>query len=61
MEYAVQSQIPKRSTFAWWIPQVIKKRKQIIAKAIKEAKYFDTENGNTLWWHAILKEMANVK
>ena len=33
-----------------------------ILKNAKEAKAFDSENGNsTLWWDAILKEMHNVK
>ncbi len=26
-----------------------------------EAKQFDLENGNTLWWDAICKEMRNVR
>lgn len=32
-----------------------------VPNTIKEAKYFDTKNGNTLWWYAILKEMSNVR
>ncbi len=28
-----------------------------IPKTVKEAKRFDEENGNTLWWDAICKEM----
>jgi hypothetical protein len=28
-----------------------------IPKTVKEAKIFDKENGNTLWWDAICKEM----
>jgi hypothetical protein len=31
-----------------------------IPKTVKEAKPFDEENGNTLWWDAICKEMKNV-
>jgi hypothetical protein len=31
-----------------------------IPKSVKEAKKFDEENGNTLWWDAICKEMKNV-
>ena len=31
-----------------------------IPKNVKEAKLFDMENGNTLWWDSILKEMKNV-
>ena len=32
-----------------------------IPKSVKEAKELDAQNGNTLWWDAILKEMVNVK
>ena len=32
-----------------------------VPKNIEQAKRFDEENGDTLWWDAILKEMANVK
>ena len=32
-----------------------------IPKSIAEARQFDLENGNTLWWDAILKEMKNVR
>jgi hypothetical protein len=32
-----------------------------IPKSVKEAKKFDEENGNTLWWDAICKEMKNVR
>jgi hypothetical protein len=32
-----------------------------IPKTVKEAKLFDEENGNTLWWDAICKEMKNVR
>ena len=32
-----------------------------IPKTIAEARQFDLENGNTLWWDAILKEMKNVR
>ncbi len=32
-----------------------------IPKTIAEARQFDAENGNTLWWDAILKEMKNVR
>jgi hypothetical protein len=31
-----------------------------IPKTVKEAKLFDEENGHTLWWDAICKEMKNV-
>ena len=31
-----------------------------VLKTIKEALDFDKENGNTLWWHAIMKEMKSV-
>lgn len=32
-----------------------------IPKSVEEAKRFDEENGNTLWWDAICKEMKNVR
>ena len=32
-----------------------------IPKNVQEAKDFDRENGNTLWWDAICKEMKNVR
>lgn len=32
-----------------------------IPKSMKEAIAFDTENGNTLWYDAIMKEMKNVR
>ena len=32
-----------------------------IPKTVQEAKQFDLENGNTLWWDAICKEMRNVR
>ena len=32
-----------------------------VPKTLDQAKRLDAENGNTLWWDAILKEMANVK
>jgi hypothetical protein len=32
-----------------------------IPKTVKEAKLFDKENGNTLWWDATCKEMKNVR
>jgi hypothetical protein len=32
-----------------------------IPKSIKEARELDRQNGNTLWWDAILQEMANVR
>ena len=32
-----------------------------IPKTIAEARQFDAENGNTLWWDSILKEMKNVR
>ena len=32
-----------------------------IPKTAMEAKAFDLENGNTLWWDAICKEMRNVR
>ena len=38
MEYAVQSQISKQPSFAWWLPHVMKKSKQIIAKI--KSKYW---------------------
>ena len=32
-----------------------------IPKNLKEAIAFDLENGDTLWWDAICKEMRNVR
>ena len=32
-----------------------------VPKSFEEAKRFDEENGNTLWWDAISKEMKNVR
>ena len=32
-----------------------------IPKSVKEALAIDKENGNTLWWDAICKEMTNVR
>ena len=32
-----------------------------IPKTVAEAKRFDEENGDTLWWEAICKEMKNVR
>ena len=32
-----------------------------IPKTVQEAKRYDQENGNTLWWDAICQEMANVR
>jgi hypothetical protein len=29
-------------------------------KAMEEAKRFDEENGNTLWWDAMCEELKNV-
>jgi hypothetical protein len=32
-----------------------------VPKSVEEAKRFDEENGDTLWWDATCKEMKNVK
>ena len=32
-----------------------------ILKSVEEAKKVDNQNGNTLWWDAICKEMRNVR
>jgi hypothetical protein len=32
-----------------------------IPKSVEEAKRFDEDNGDTLWWDAICKEMKNVR
>ena len=32
-----------------------------IPKTVKEALQIDKENGNTLWWSALMKEMKNVR
>ena len=72
-EYSVASQISTEPAFAWWVPFTLKKRNRIIAKinskywvrthkfGIKIPKTVDAENGNTLWWDAICKEMKNVR
>jgi Reverse transcriptase (RNA-dependent DNA polymerase) len=78
-EFSVQVRIQDEPAFAWWVPHVLKKRSQIIAKvkskywqrthkfgiripkSIREALKVDAENGNTLWWDAIVLEMSNVK
>ena len=31
-----------------------------VPEIIEMAEMYDTENGNNLWWDAILKEMANI-
>jgi hypothetical protein len=33
----------------------------MIPKSVKEAQAIDAENGDTLWWDAIMKEMQNVR
>jgi hypothetical protein len=32
-----------------------------VPKTVAEAIAFDKENGDTLWWDAICKEMKNVR
>jgi hypothetical protein len=32
-----------------------------VPKTIKEALRVDAENGNTLWWDAIVLEMSNIR
>ena len=32
-----------------------------IPTTVQESKAFDEENGNTLWWDAICKEMKNIR
>jgi len=32
-----------------------------VPKSVKEALEIDNENGNTLWWDALMKEMKNVR
>ena len=32
-----------------------------VPKTIQQARQFDLENGNTLWWDVILKEMTNIR
>ena len=32
-----------------------------LANTVKEEIYIDKENGNTLWWDTIMKEMKNVR
>jgi hypothetical protein len=78
-EYSVQVRIQEEPAFGWWVPHVLKKRAQIIAKvkskywqrthkfgiripkSINVALRVDAENGNTLWWDAIVLEMSNVR
>ena len=48
-EYAHQKKISNEPAFAWWVPQVLKKRK------------LDKENGDTLWWDSICLEMKNIR
>ena len=45
MEYAVEPQISKQSTFAWWLLQVIKKRKEM-ANVRLEFEFFDGETSD---------------
>jgi hypothetical protein len=78
-EYSEQVRIHEEPAFAWWVPYVLKKRAQTMAKVkskywqrthkfgiripktTKEALRVDAENGNTLWWDAIVLEMSNVR
>ena len=32
-----------------------------VPKIVREAVDIDKENDNTLWWHAIMKEMKNIR
>ena len=32
-----------------------------IPKSVEEAKRFDEENGDTLWWDAICKALKNIR
>ena len=32
-----------------------------IPKSVQEAKEYDDENCNTIWWDAICKEMKNIR
>ena len=78
-EFALASRISMDPAFAWWVPFVLKKRNQILAKvkskywlrthkfgicipkSVEEAKKIDEQNGDTLWWDAICKEMKNIR
>ena len=78
-EFALATRISMEPAFAWWVPFVLKKRNQILAKvkskywlrthkfgiripkSVEEAKKIDEQNGDTLWWDAICKEMRNVR
>ena len=51
-EYAVASHIDQEPAFAWWVPHVMR---------VEEALKLDKENGNTLWYDAITKEIKNVR
>jgi hypothetical protein len=65
-ENAVQRRITGEPAFVWWVPPVLKKRCSVIGKvkfpkSAEEAKAFDEENGDALWWDATCKEMQNVR
>eukprot|EP00934_Nitzschia_sp_Nitz4_P008349 Nitzschia sp. Nitz4//scaffold712_size1567//12//1007//NITZ4_009323-RA/size1567-processed-gene-0.1-mRNA-1//-1//CDS//3329557200//8339//frame0 len=75
-EFVHATQQHVEPAFAWWTPYVLKKKHRIIAKVkssrthkygfripktVKEALEIDKENGNTLWWDAIMLEMKNVR
>ena len=55
-EFALATCISMEPGFAWWVPFGIP-----IPKLVEEAKKIDEQNGDTLWWDAICKEMKNVR
>jgi hypothetical protein len=78
-DYAVVNRIDDQPAFAWWVPDVFKKRQRILSKvktkywqrthkfgirlpkSVAQAQAIDKENGDTLWWDAIVMEMKNVR
>ena len=78
-DYAIANRIDDEPAFAWWVPNVFKKRERILSKVktkywqcthkfgiripktVAQAQEIDKENGDTLWWDAILMEMRNVR
>ena len=76
-EYAISRKIHEEPAFAWWVMNVMRKKKKIISmirtpkKVLKygikvpgdvdQAYAFDLENNDDLWCKAIQKELKNVK
>ena len=71
-EFAISNHIAEEPAFAWWVPFIVVKVKSKywlrshkfrirIPKSVEEVKKVDDQNGNTLWWDAICKEMRNMR